>query len=142
MSFEECKDRVKEDYRATRSAQEAQSIINRIRDDAYAPWNAMPPNSEGIRPAPAIQANLSFADLAADRAGTRFGKLVADGSPRLEDFLRRTPTDADLVPSLGGLPEYLSEAEFARRYGGRGNPAYGQLMADIEGRLAALPLYR
>lgn len=65
MSFEECKDRVKEDYRATRSAQEAQSIINRIRDDAYAPWNAMPPNSEGIRPAPETQANLSFADLAA-----------------------------------------------------------------------------
>ncbi|WP_300455676.1 hypothetical protein [Accumulibacter sp.] len=85
---------------------------------------------------------FSFADLAADRAGTRFGKLVADGSPRLEDLLRRTPTDADLVPPLGGLPEYLSQAEFTRRYGGRGNPAYRQLMADIESRLAALPLYR
>ncbi len=68
MSFDEAKERVKEDYRTAKAAQEAQSIINRIRDEAYAPWNAMPPNSEGIRPAPATQANLSFADLAAKYA--------------------------------------------------------------------------
>lgn len=68
MSFDEAKERVKEDYRNAKAAQEAQSIINRIRDEAYAPWNAMPPNSDGIRPAPATQANLSFADLAAKYA--------------------------------------------------------------------------
>lgn len=85
---------------------------------------------------------FSFADLAADRAGTRFGQLVADASPRLNAALGRTLTDADLAPALGGLPEYLSESEFQRRFGGSGNAAYAQVMAEIERRLAALPLYR
>jgi uncharacterized protein YfiM (DUF2279 family) len=85
---------------------------------------------------------FSFADLAADRAGTRFGELVAEGSPRLDVALRGSLGDSDLAPSLDGLPEALSEAEFQRRYGGRDNPAYRQLLAEIERRLAALPLYR
>ena len=85
---------------------------------------------------------FSFADLAADRAGTRFGELVAEGSSRLDVALRGSLGDSDLAPSLDGLPEALSEAEFQRRYGGRDNPAYRQLLSEIERRLAALPLYR
>jgi hypothetical protein len=46
------------------------------------------------------------------------------------------------VPPLDGLPEYLPEAEFVRRYGGIGAPAYEALMADIERRVGALPLWR
>ena len=85
---------------------------------------------------------FSFADLAADRAGTRFGELVVADSPRLEQALRGPLRDADLVPALAGLPEYLPEAEFRRRYGNADNAAYRRLSTDIEDRLAALPLYR
>jgi hypothetical protein len=85
---------------------------------------------------------FSFADLAADRAGTRFGELVAAGSPRLQQALRARLSEADLAPSLDGLPENLPEAEFARRYADGDNAAYRQLTREIEDRLAALPLYR
>lgn len=85
---------------------------------------------------------FSFADLAADRAGTRFGELVAEGSPRLRYALRSTLTDAELAPSLDGLPEPFSAADFEQRFGSGDNAAYRQVTTEIERRLAALPLYR
>jgi len=36
----------------------------------------------------------------------------------------------------------MPEAEFKRRYGGVGGPAYTKLMATIEERIAARPLLR
>ncbi|MBK9469973.1 MAG: hypothetical protein IPO20_19285 [Gammaproteobacteria bacterium] len=85
---------------------------------------------------------FSFADLAADRAGTRFGELVAADAARLDEVLAGTPGDADLLPPLDGLPEFLPEAEFRRRYGGPGEPAYEKVADEIERRLSALALYR
>jgi len=85
---------------------------------------------------------FSFADLAADRAGTRFGNLVAQDAEVLIRSLENNVADTDLAPSLKGLPEYLSEREFQRKFGGPGDPAYQQVAAEIERRLAALPLYR
>ncbi|MBK6277805.1 MAG: hypothetical protein IPF57_06540 [Gammaproteobacteria bacterium] len=85
---------------------------------------------------------FSFADLAADRAGTRFGELVAADAKRLDEVLAGTPGDADLLPPLDGLPEFLPEAEFRRRYGGPGEPAYEKVADEIERRLSALALYR
>ena len=85
---------------------------------------------------------FSFADLAADRAGTRFGELVAADATRLDEVLAGTPGDADLLPPLEGLPEFLPEAEFRRRYGGPGEPAYEKVADEIERRLSGLALYR
>jgi hypothetical protein len=65
---------------------------------------------------------------------------VVDDYARLYKVLRGTVTDADLVPSLAGLPEYLSEAEFKRRFGDPN--IYAQQTDEIERRLAMLPLYR
>jgi hypothetical protein len=36
----------------------------------------------------------------------------------------------------------MPEAEFQRRFGGIGAPAYKQMMANIEQRIAVLQLYR
>ena len=85
---------------------------------------------------------FSFADLAADRAGTRFGELVAQHPERLDALLQSALTDADLMPPLDGLPEYLSQREFLRRFGGPGAPAYRRMIDEIERRFAAMPLYR
>ncbi len=85
---------------------------------------------------------FSFADLAADRAGTRFGELVAGEDARVDRLLAGDTGDADLAPTLQGLPEYLREREFRRRFGGPGSPAYRQMADEIERRIAALPLYR
>lgn len=85
---------------------------------------------------------FSFADLAADRAGSAFGELVTARSPLLDDLLASEVGDADLLPPLAGLPENLRQQEFRQRYGGPGQPAYDRLLAEIEQRIAALPLYR
>lgn len=85
---------------------------------------------------------FSFADLAADRAGTRFGELIAANAERLNPLLAGDLTDSAILPPLRGLPEYLPEREFKRLFGGPGSPAYQQVMAEIERRLASLPLYR
>ena len=85
---------------------------------------------------------FSFADLAADRAGTAFGELLLARSPRLDALLAGSFADRDLLPPLDGLPEYLRQREFRQRFGGPGSPAYDNLLVEIERRLLAMPLYR
>ncbi|PKO80053.1 MAG: hypothetical protein CVU19_14505 [Betaproteobacteria bacterium HGW-Betaproteobacteria-13] len=85
---------------------------------------------------------FSFADLAADRAGTRFGKLLTDDPARIDTVFAAPVRDADLVPILRGLPEYIAEAEFRRRFGNTESAPYRQLVAEVERRISALPLYR
>ena len=50
--------------------------------------------------------------------------------------------EADLLPDIRDLPEFMAEAEFQRRFGGIGQPAYLEMTGEIERRMAALPLYR
>ena len=87
---------------------------------------------------------FSFADLAADKAGTRFGTHAT--SPRfardLQDRLANAPRERDLVPRLADLPEWLSEREWIRRFGGLEDPKYQAMVEDIERRIEMLPLYR
>lgn len=85
---------------------------------------------------------FSFADLAADRAGTRFGELIVENSPRLAAALSGKVRDDDLLPSLQALPEGYSSEEFKSVFGNRDSPAYRRLSAEIERRLDELPLYR
>ena len=88
---------------------------------------------------------FSFNDIAADRAGTRFGELAAGNRASATRLQRRVGggvTESDVMPPASDLPEYMTQAEFQRRFGGIGAPPYKAMMADIEGRVAALPLYR
>jgi len=45
------------------------------------------------------------------------------------------------MPEASGLPEGIPEAELKARFGGVGGAPYLALVADIEGRLARLPVY-
>ena len=85
---------------------------------------------------------FSFADLAADRAGTRFGELLNRDDAKLQAALQSPLREPDLIPSLAGLPEYISARDFRRQFSDPSSPAYQRLNAEIEQRLAALPLYR
>ena len=85
---------------------------------------------------------FSFADLAADRAGTRFGELLNRGDSKLQTLALGNLTDHDLIPPLNALPEYLNERAFRRQFGNPGSPAYQRLSEEIEHRLAAMPLYQ
>lgn len=84
---------------------------------------------------------FSFNDLAADRAGTKFGeKAVANKASAMQLQYRIVPglKDGDLMPPWADLPEFMPEAEFKRRFGGIDAPAYEEMMQKIEQRVAAL----
>jgi hypothetical protein len=88
---------------------------------------------------------FSFNDIAADLAGSRFGEqaTASDASAiALQRRVARATSDADLLPKVSDLPEFMPESEFKRRYGGIGAPAYNAMMRDIQQRLSALPLYQ
>jgi hypothetical protein len=88
---------------------------------------------------------FSFNDIAADRAGTRFGELAAGSlasASRLQTQFVAGVSERDLMPRTEDLPEFLSETEFRRRFGGVDAPEYNKMMAEIERRVAGLNLYR
>src|SRR5258706_770085 len=85
---------------------------------------------------------FSFNDIAADRAGSRFGELAvlnAESARRLQQLMKTPRRETDLMPATSDLPEFMPEAEFKRRFGGVDAPAYRQMMAEIERRSGALP---
>jgi len=88
---------------------------------------------------------FSFADLAADRTGTKFGEL-ATGSTRqarrVQQQVAAGITEPDIMPSIRGLPEAMQQAEFERRFGGIDSPRYHQVSDEIERRVAGCRLYR
>ncbi|MDN3919067.1 hypothetical protein [Roseateles violae] len=83
---------------------------------------------------------FSFNDIAADRAGTRLGRLAVREPARLQAALVEGLQEHDFMPEVADLPEFMREQDFVRRYGGIGAPAYRQMMSDIEARLDAIPL--
>jgi len=88
---------------------------------------------------------FSFNDIAADRAGTRFGELAANdqASARiLQNRLAAQVREKDIMPPAEDLPENMQAAEFNRRFGGVDATEYKKMMAEIERRIAALPFYR
>jgi len=88
---------------------------------------------------------FSFTDIAADRAGTRFGELAARSEAdarRVQQLLADGVGETDIMPRARDLPEHMNAAEFERRFGGVGSEAYKQVMADIEQRIAACRIHR
>jgi len=83
---------------------------------------------------------FSFRDIAADRAGTRLGLRARHDPVAFQARLARGVTEADLLPDVADLPEYMPTAEFQRRFGGVGAPAYLAMLREIEARLDRLPL--
>ena len=85
---------------------------------------------------------FSFSDMAANRAGTRFGQVLLQDAPRLQVEVARGVQDGDLLPPLADLPDFMPEAEFKHRFGGVESPAYKAMLADIDQSIATLPLLR
>ena len=99
--------------------------------------NGIPADSRG-------GSGFSFNDIAADRAGVRFGESAARSATanKLQTKVGAGIIESDLMPATADLPEYMSEAEFKRRFGGVDGGEYKKMMNEIEQRVAALPLYR
>jgi hypothetical protein len=88
---------------------------------------------------------FSFADLLADRAGVRFAEIAKGGdvdASRLQDRLATDWRVEDLIPTIAGLPEGISEESFTADYGGPGGQRFGHWSAEIDRRIASAPLLR
>jgi len=84
---------------------------------------------------------FSFTDLGADRSGVRLGEAASGPlSSVVQAGLAHATTDADLMPDFRALPEFMSQAEFDRRYGPVGGPRYNAVITHIDAVLDAHPL--
>ena len=87
---------------------------------------------------------FSFKDLAADRAGTQFAELATASTARAQavrEQLMRLGSETGLVPELGGLEENMRDAVFKARYGGIEDKRYLDVVAEIDRRIKAGPLF-
>lgn len=85
---------------------------------------------------------FSFDDIAADLAGARFAQTFLGAPPaQWPALLSMIDDERDVLPALDGLPSGLSDAEFRARFGNVDSPAYQAEIAEIEGRISAMPLY-
>jgi hypothetical protein len=88
---------------------------------------------------------FSFADLAADRAGTRFGEEATRSEAsarRIQQLLASGMSESDIMPRSKDLPENVNAAQFKRRYGEIGSRDYNRVANEIERRVAACSIYR
>ncbi len=88
---------------------------------------------------------FSFTDIAADRAGVRFGELAtrsAASARKVQAFMAARFEETDIMPKARDLPEFLNSSELKRRYGSVGSDAYNDVMAEIERRINACRIHR
>lgn len=88
---------------------------------------------------------FSFNDIAADRAGSRFGEVSTRSRSSARNIQARLAGSRDpsrFFPKVSDLPEFMSQSEFRRRFGGIGQPAYMRMVEEIEARIAALAIYK
>ncbi len=88
---------------------------------------------------------FSFIDLAADKAGTRFGE-IATASPenarQVQKAMLNIKDYTDFMPDPRDLPEHMDEDEFKQRYQSVNSPAYQEILKLIDARIAASPIYQ
>ncbi|HEX6246152.1 MAG TPA: hypothetical protein VFZ61_34750 [Polyangiales bacterium] len=86
---------------------------------------------------------FSFADLLADRAGTALAAGATESEARARHIQAQLSGGFALgavLPDPRDLPEGIPDAELKARYGGVGGPAFNQLSAQIDERVAACAL--
>lgn len=83
---------------------------------------------------------FSFVDLAADRAGEAFAAAIMSGRLKLDRVAADFAVESYL-PDVSGLSENLTAEQFARQFGGPGDPRFTAALAEIDARIRALPAY-
>ena len=88
---------------------------------------------------------FSFVDLAADKAGTRFGEMATsspENARRIQQAMAAITDYRDFMPDPSDLPEHMDDAEFKQRYQSVDSPVYQELSKQIDDRIAAIPIYK
>jgi len=88
---------------------------------------------------------FSFADLMADRAGTRLAMLATQSESaarQVQNILTDTQSESQILPKLIGLPESISQQDFESNYRNINSTTYKAMLAVIDERLQQLAVYR
>jgi hypothetical protein len=88
---------------------------------------------------------FSFADLMADRAGTRLAMLATNSEEsalRTQNILAELSNEAQLLPELIGLPEGISQKKFEKYYRDIDSLVYQSMLLTIDKRLQNIALYK
>ena len=87
---------------------------------------------------------FSFVDLAADKAGTRFGEMATsspENARKLQKKISEIKDYTDFMPDPSDLPEHMDDAEFKQRFESVDSEVYQALSKQIDERIVATPLY-
>jgi hypothetical protein len=88
---------------------------------------------------------FSFADLLADRAGTRLAKLATDSERSailVQRLLAGIKSESKIMPLIIGLPEGITAESFEEKYRDVNSPQYKKMMDIIDERLSVVEVYR
>lgn len=87
---------------------------------------------------------FSFADLLADRAGTRLANLASQPISAINTMKQLANIDAEnkLIPAITDLPEGISSQNFDKNYGDINSDKYRHMVELIDHKLMQLPLYQ
>ena len=87
---------------------------------------------------------FSFVDLAADKAGTRFGEMATsspESARKLQKKISEIKDYTDFMPDPSDLPEHMDDTEFKRRFESVDSAIYQELSKKIDERIIATPIY-
>ena len=87
---------------------------------------------------------FSFVDLAADKAGTRFGEMATsspESARKLQKKISEIKDYTDFMPDPSDLPEHMDDTEFKRRFESVNSAIYQELSKKIDERITATPIY-
>lgn len=88
---------------------------------------------------------FSFSDLAADKAGAKFGRMATTpGSDAryLQKAMVSVSDETFFMPKVRDMPDHLSREQFETRFSDVDSVAYHRILALIERRIDRCPLYR
>ncbi|TWX72214.1 hypothetical protein [Colwellia sp. C1TZA3] len=88
---------------------------------------------------------FSFADLMADRAGTRFAMISTQSNKSallVQAILAQTNSESAIIPALAELPEGITQQAFKKYYQDIQSTNYIAMLNHIDAQLLQTPLYR
>jgi len=88
---------------------------------------------------------FSFVDLAADRAGIRFGNTSVasvDQARNIQQLVSEGITEQDIMPDVGELSEGIQLERFKRDFGDLDSPVYRSALRRIDRQIEQCRLYR
>ena len=87
---------------------------------------------------------FSFTDIAADRAGSRFGEFATqsrEAARKVQEHLAAGVRETDIMPPARDLPEHMRADAFKQQFDYVGSPQYQALIEEIDRRIDNCALY-